>query len=57
MGRKNHNHTKGKNAGRKYRHRDTYEAVDPEAVRYLINEDARVFGRATAKSVDNFLPF
>jgi len=49
MGRKNHNHTKGKNAGRKYRHRDAYDAIDPDSIRFQINEDAKMFGRVRAR--------
>jgi hypothetical protein len=45
MSRKNKNSVKGKNSGRKFDKRGRYEPVDSEQVRYLINEDARVFGR------------
>lgn len=45
MARKNRNSVKGRNSGRKFDKRDTYEPVDEEAVRFLLNEDARVFGR------------
>ena len=43
MARKNRNNIKGKNGGRRFDNRDTYEPVDEQAVRFLINEDARVF--------------
>ena len=43
MARKNRNTIKGKNGGRRFDKRDTYEPVDEDVVRFLINEDARVF--------------
>lgn len=45
MSRKNRNSVKGKNSGRKFDKRDRHEPVEADSVWYLINEDARVFGR------------
>lgn len=45
MARKNRNSVKGRNSGRKFDKRDTYEPLDEAIVRFLLNEDARVFGK------------
>jgi hypothetical protein len=45
MGRKNRNIVKGKNSGKRFHNRDTYEPVDGAEVQFFINEDARMFGR------------
>ena len=45
MPRKNARHVKGKNGGRKFDGRDRFEPVDSRNVRYLINEDAKMFNK------------